>query len=111
MKLKVKELRKLPFRKWDEVKDYNELFVIASGRKHDSGWALMYIIGRNGDDMEIAAACDDICWDVSLASTYGLRTDMTYPSGILRYWSNSFKFRVGASLSSTDVVLIKKTNQ
>ena len=108
MKLKVKELRNLPFKKWDEIKDYNELYVISSGKKHDSGWALMYIIGKNEDEIEIAAACDDICWDVSLAKKYDLRNDMTYPSGILRYWSNKFKFRVGASLSSTNVTLIEK---
>ena len=108
MKLKLKELRNLPFRKWDDVKEYNELYVIASGKKHDSGWALMYIIGKNGDEIEIAAACDDICWDMTQAKDYSLRNDMTYPSGILHYWSNSFKFKVGASLSSTDVALINK---
>lgn len=108
MKLKVKELRNLPFKKWDEIKDYNELYVISSGKKHDSGWALMYIIGKNEDEIEIAAACDDICWDVSLAKKYDLRNDMTYPSGILRYWSHKFKFRIGAPLSSTHVTLIEK---
>ena len=105
MKLKVKELRKLPFRKWNDIKEYTDLYVIASGKKHDSGWALMYIIGY---EMEIAAACDDICWDMTQAKDYSLRNDMTYPSGILHYWSNSFKFRVGASLSSTNVALINK---
>lgn len=57
---------------------------------------------------ELAAACDDICWDMTQAKDYSLRNDMVYPSGILHYWSNSFKFKVGASLSSTDVALINK---
>ena len=65
MDLKVKELRKLPFRKWNKVKEYTDIYIIASGKKHDSGWALMYIIGKNGDEMEIAAACDDIVWDMT----------------------------------------------
>ena len=108
MNLKITELRKLPFRKWDEVKEYNDLYVIASGKKHDSGWALMYIVGKNGDEMEIAATCDDIVWDVTEAKEYGFRNDMIYPSGILHYWSNRIKFRVGVSLSSTDVTLINK---
>ena len=69
---------------------------------------LMYIIGKNGDEMEIAAACDDICWDVSPANKYDLRNDMVYPSGILHYWSNNFCFRVHHSLSSTDVEMVRK---
>ena len=41
--MKIKELRNLPFRKWDEVKTYKSIVVVPSGKKHDSGWALMYI--------------------------------------------------------------------
>lgn len=108
MKLKVKELRKLPFRELDEVKEYNELYIISSGKKHNSGWALMYIIGKNHNEIEIAAACDSICWDMTQAEDYSLRNDMIYPNGILHCWSNSFKFEVGVSSSTTTICLISK---
>ena len=108
MDVTLKGLRKLPVKKWDEVKEYEGLYVIPSGEKHDSGWALMHIIGINGDDLEIAASCDDICWDVTQGRDYGLRNDMKFPSGILHYWASGFKFEVGNSLSSTNVTLIKK---
>ena len=104
--MKLKELRELPSRKWDEVKIYDSLYVIPSGKKHESGFALMYIVGINGDEKEIAAACDDIVWDATAAGEYSLRNDMLYPSGILHYWSNVYKFKVGASLSSTDIELV-----
>ncbi len=110
-KLKITELRKLPHRKWDEIKSYRSLLLINSGRKHDSGYALMYIIGigDDGKPLEIAAFCDDISWIIKNTEDYRyLRTDCFYPSGILRFWSNNFKFEVGESLSSVDIKLIKK---
>jgi hypothetical protein len=108
--MKIKELRQLPFRKWDEVKSYKSIIVIPSGQKHDSGWALMYIIGLDEDNepIEIAAACDDICWKIPTSMSYDFRNDMYYPSGALRYWSNKYCFEVGISLSSTNITLISK---
>ena len=109
MKLKIKELRQLPFRDWDKTKTYKSIIVISSGKKHDSGWALMYIIGLDGErkPIEIAAACDDICWKIPKATNYDFRNDMYYPSGVIHFWSNGHSFKVGCSLSSTDVFLIK----
>jgi hypothetical protein len=107
--MKIKELRNLPFRKWDEVKNYKSIVVLPSGKKHDSGWALMYIIGLDSErkPIEIAAACDDICWKIPTATEYNFRNDMFYPSGAIHFWSNGHSFKVGASLSSTDVFLVK----
>lgn len=104
----LKELRKLPTRKWDEVKTYQSIIVIPSGVQHDSGWALMYIIGLDSQEkpIEIAAACDDICWKIPISVKYSFRTDMFYGNGAIHFWSNEYSFRVGASLSSTDIFLI-----
>jgi hypothetical protein len=106
--MKIKELRQLPFRKSDEVKSYKSIIVIPSGQKHDSGFALMYIIGLENEPIEIAAACDDICWKIPTLMNYDFRNDMYYPSGALRYWSNRYRFEVGASLSSTNITLTTK---
>lgn len=108
MRYKIKELRKLPRRKWDDIKCYDSLMIIPSGLKHDSGWALIYIIGMKDDSLEIAAACDDICWKIPKAIAYDFRTDMYYPGGIVHVWSRDYQFQVGCSLSSTDVTLIEK---
>jgi hypothetical protein len=105
-KLKVSELRKLPVRDWNKESIYDSILVIPSGKKHESGWALMMIIGMNQNTpLEIAAMCDDIHWHIPEKLDYDLRNDMYYPSGIIKYWSNRYKFKVGTSLSSTDVYL------
>jgi hypothetical protein len=108
--MKIKDLKKLPFRDWDNVKTYHTIIVIPSGKKHSSGWALMYIIGldTNREPIEIAAACDDICWKIPEGIEYDMRNDMFYPSGAIHFWSNKYNFQVGASLSSTDITLIPK---
>lgn len=107
--IKVKELRKLPMREWDETKTYTSIAIIPSGNKHDSGFAWMYIIGldEKQNPIEIAACCDDICWYIPEKSDMGLRNDMYYPSGLIHFWSNQYHFQVGASLSSTNVSLKK----
>lgn len=112
-KLKIKELRKLPHRKWGEVKRYRSILLINSGRKHDSGFALIYIIGIEDDEpKEIAASCDDINWLIKQQADFYLcgemRTDMYYPSGIIRMWSNEFDFEVGVSVSSVKLKLVKR---
>lgn len=108
--MRIKELRKLPFRKWDEVKSYNSLIVISSGKKHDSGWALMYVIGLDSSKkpIEIAALCDDINWVLPEIDMFQFRNDMFYPSGAIHFWGNGFVFKVGASLSSTRIEMLKK---
>lgn len=120
--IKRADLLKLPIRKWDESKVYDALYIVPTGKKHDSGYSLIAIVGVLQDKQqmaEIAAYCDDICWSFPLRHPYDhagkhshvLRIDCLYPSGIFRVWGsgeNYFKgrFRVGASLSSTDVDLV-----
>lgn len=107
--MKIKGLRNLPVRAWDEKKAYNSVITIPSGKKHDSGWALIAIIGLDDNDnpIEIAAYCDDICWKIPNINEGSFRTDMFYPSGAVHFWSWDYEFMVGVSLSSTNIELIK----
>lgn len=111
--MKIKELRNLPVRKWDEPKEYRSIIVISSGKKHDSGWALMYIIGidEKRNPIEIAACCDDICWKIPSPQEFDFRNDMYFPSGAVHFWSAKYNFHVGSSLSSTDIVLVPRIKQ
>lgn len=118
-------LKDMPRKAWEDEKEYDYLFLVPSGLKHDSGYMVIYIIGvvmKNGEEWaEIAASCDDICWNFPKEHPYDgiregvhmmmLRSDCLYPSGIIRMWAsreNRFetKFLIGSSLSSTDVTLI-----
>ena len=105
--MKSKELLKLPKRKWGAKTIYHSIMVINTKRKHESGWGLMAIIGLDKErkPIEIAAYCDDICWHFNGLS---FKNDMFYPSGIIHFWSREAKFKVGFSLSSTDIALIKR---
>jgi hypothetical protein len=112
-----KELLALPERDFDKETIYDTIAIVPSGKKHDSGYALIAIIGFDENSkkpVEIAAYCDDIgyCFPEGVpVQPYNLavlRTDMFYPSGIAHVWSNGYRFKVGESLSSTDVHLVPK---
>lgn len=103
-----KELLNLPRRKWNEVSDYNAILIVPDYSIHDSGYRLMAIIGcdEHWNPKEIAAYCDDINW-ISQEKTkplFGVRTDM-FTNNIIRFHSNYVKFRVGISLSTTDIII------
>jgi hypothetical protein len=106
----------LPHRKWDdESPRYESLLIVSTGKKHDSGWAMMAIIGcRKQKPVEICTSgSDDIEWKMPAAIKYGggeytlgqYRSDMAIKSGALHVWTREGKFRVGASLSSTEIEL------
>lgn len=66
---------------------------------------LMAIVGSlpNGE-YELAAMCDDICWNLQTTKPeYSMRTECSYPGGILHFWYATFT--VGHSLSSTDITV------
>lgn len=96
---------------WQDKKTYRELFVVPSGKKHDSGWNLMVIVGVLPDGTyEKAAWCDDICWNLMTTKReYSMRCDCTYPGGILHFWGATFT--VGHSLSSTDVTVTDRVRE
>ena len=122
--MKRKELLALPTRNWQQTSLYDALYLVPTGKKHDSGYSLIAIVGiEGGEAKEIAAICDDICWSFPTSHPYDgirdglhrtvMRTDCEWPSGIMRVWASGehyFRglFEVGHSLSSTDVTLIIK---
>ena len=107
-KYKLSKLRKLPFR--NGIGTYNSIAIIPSGIIHDSGFAVMYIIGLNKEQepIEIACSCDDLCWKMP-QTEYDFRTDMYFNNSVIHFWSRKYNFRISESLSSTDVYLIEKT--
>ena len=106
-----KDLMGLPDRDWqDDSRIYDSLLLLSTRKKHDSGWAIMAIIGvKDGAPIEIACQCaDDIDWKLpSMPHTYigQMRTDCCLKSGAIHFWFNKGKFRVGTALSSTDIYL------
>ena len=111
-----KELMSLPMRAWDEVSEYESLLILSTRRKHDSGWAVMAVIGcRDGKPVEIAVSCcDDIEWkfgpmEMCGPYSYGqMRMDCAFRSGALHAWTRKGKFRVGHALSSITVELVNE---
>jgi len=99
------DLMNLPVRKWDdESKVYDSLLILADGRKHESGWGLIVIIGCiKQEPVEIAVNCaDDINWHFAQSP----RMDCALPSRGMHFWCRERgKYRVGCALSSTDVWL------
>jgi len=109
-----KELFALPRRKWGESKEYDSVLIISTRRKHDSGWAIMAIIGVNEQKpVEIACeCCDDIEWmfpPMKYAGNFAIgqiRTDCCFRSGAIHAWSRYSRFRVGLALSSTEIEVV-----
>jgi hypothetical protein len=106
----LKKIKRLPQRNWDKVVKYDSLLIAPSGDKHESDYALIQIVGVvKQKPTEIAAYCDDICWKLpDKPSGYEFRTDMYYPDGIIHVWSREYEFKVGCSLSSTDIELVRR---
>lgn len=105
-----KELLNLSERKWDNPSVYDSILLVPTGKKHDSEWMVIAIIGIIGNEpKEIAAYCDDICWKNIPNDGYSFRTDCFYPSGIIRIWvKERYQLEVGISISSTDVKVLMK---
>lgn len=111
-----KELLGLPVREWNTDSEYDSVLLLSTRKKHDSGWAIMAIIGvRDGQPVEIACCCcDDIEWKFPPAQTVAngtlligqIRMDCAFRSGALHAWKRGAKFRVGTALSSTEIELI-----
>ena len=107
-----KDLLILPHRDWQVDTVYDSLLIFSTRQKHDSGYARMYIIGMDDDTpKEIATSgSDDIEWKVPIG-VHGigqLRTDCLAKSGILHFWSNYCKFKVGLACSSITVEMVPK---
>ena len=113
------ELMALPVRKWMEYSEYDSVLLLSTRRKHESGWAMMEIIGvREGVPVEIVASCcDDIEWKFppmkggTRLTSGQMRMDCALRSGAMHAWvrvSGRSKFRVGEALSSVTIELIRE---
>lgn len=112
-KLDRKSLKLLPQREWGIDSKYKSVYIVPSGTKHDSGYMEIAIVGeKEGGELEVAAYPDDIVWDMTeIRQEYdsmGMRTDCSYPKGVLRFWGNRVEFVVEAALSSTNIKVIQK---
>ena len=96
---------------------YDSLLILSTGKRHESGWAAIAIIGvREGKPVEICTSCsDDIEWKLPPATAWGpnkeyligrFRMDCAVRSGALHAWARPGQFRVGHALSSTDITLV-----
>lgn len=98
-----KELLKLPRRPWSEVKTYDSLIIFPSGRKHDSEWGMMTLIGCN--DMKPIEVITENTDDIEV--TGGHKTDCLFPSHALHYWHPRAVFMVSAALSSMTIEVLE----
>ena len=102
-----KQLIESPRREWDKnTSIYTSILISPSKQKHCSGWSSMTIVGCvDFVPKEILTShSDDINWSISAE----LRTDCTYPAGILHFWSKYGLFKVGYDLSSIDIKVAHK---
>ena len=113
-----KELLKMPVRDWDDTsRKYSQILLVPSGRKHDSGYMHIAVIGVYEEEgkpkYEIAAFPDDISciFPVKDYGTFNfplVRMDCYYPSGVLRYHARNGKFTVSEALSSVEITFTEE---
>lgn len=113
--MKLKDILALPERERCIETIYDSILVVNSNKKHDSGRAIMYIVWLDKDQKPIEVIkwhCDDIEWKIpphevdNFIYPYPkLRTDRQY-KGCIRFYSKLFRFKVGHSLSSTEITLV-----
>lgn len=92
------EFLNVPKRKWDEeLHGVIGVYVIPSGRKHESGYACMDFVASFQDGrppVRFGGGCDDVHFDGN-----GFRMDCEYPTRIIHIWNNR-PFSVSDDLSS-----------
>lgn len=109
-KWKRKDLLALPERNWQTPSQYDSLILVDTRKKHDSGFGWMALVGvRDQVPVEIAAHCDDLEWIVdapTMCASFklaNLRMDLLRGCGCVHAWTRHGVFKVGTSLSSTEV--------
>lgn len=108
-----KELLSLPKREWCTKSIYDSVLLLSTRKRHDSGWAMMFVIGVNhGEPIEIASShSDDVGWILGSGingsyKTSPIRIDCPLVSGAIQVWSRYGRFQVGEALSSITIELI-----
>lgn len=102
MEISRKELLTVQRRKWDEeIHDVVGVYVLPSGRKHDSGFACMDFVAHTGDGQLIrfGGGCDDVRF-----AGDGFRMDCLYPSRVIHIWNSRNRFYITHDLSSIDFI-------
>ncbi len=91
-----KELLAVPKRQWDKVlTDVFGVYVIPSGRKHESGWACMDFVAQTPDGLVgFGGICDDVAFEGK-----NFRMDCEYPSRIIHICCKK-KFSISCDISS-----------
>lgn len=91
-----KELLAVPKRKRDEELLAEGVWVIPSGRKHDSGWACMDFVAITPEGpIGFGGRCDDVGFEGS-----HFRMDCDYPSRTIHIWNSRGAFTISRDLSS-----------
>lgn len=115
------ELLSAPIKEWDKKSQYDAIFLVPTRKKHDSGWMLIAVVGEKlivtdnntcRIDYEIAAYCDNVCWkvpNIEESVYWNLHTDCDYPSGLMHFHLDGYKFEVGPSFSSTEITLVPES--
>ena len=110
------ELLALPTRDWKDESVYDSILLLQSDDLHDSEYRCMIIIGViDSVPVEIAYSyCDDIEWLTPypniLAGMYPqgqMRMECLDTSRAFHPWSICSKFKVGCSLSSITIEVIR----
>lgn len=113
------ELLSFPEREWNKTSEYGSILILPRNEEHDSGWNMMYIIGLNEKQEPfevVASSCDDIEWSTTFVDRAGkyilsqMRCDCCMESGAIRFWCRGAKLRVGDSLSTITIEIIKDAN-
>ena len=116
-KFQKSKLLKLKFRKSNDPVTYDSIVVVHNGKKHShSDYGMMAVIGINKQKpVEIVAYADDINWDLSKSlpdlmdsgNKVFIRTECSYPGGVLHFWGNGYRFQIREALSSLSIYLVK----
>ena len=98
MKYNRKELLSVPKRKWSEIlENVTGVYIIPSGRKHDSGYACMDFVAEFKASKNKLVGFGGMCDDIKLEGT-NFSMDCIHPSRILHIWnSNAFSVSFDAS--------------
>ena len=107
-----KQLMNLPKISHETKNIYDSIFILNSGKKHDSGWANFYVIGGiEGKPTEIISdRCDSVFWkndQGELRKYNALHMDMEYPSGAVSFFG-LVRFKIGYNTDTVEIQIIEK---
>ena len=98
-----KDLLSVPKRNWsDALHGVSGVYVIPSGRKHESGFACLDFVAEFRDREKPLVRFGGICDDVSFCGKH-FRMDCLHPQRIIHIW-NSFPFAVTDDSSSISFI-------